>query len=132
MTNLTLEFLLKRDSNVSANIEFAHSFYPPCPEKPNKPIAIKVGTSYEVRKYADKLEQWELATTDYKEAHNEYLAVRKEVDAILDEYIKHQANFDAVPDHYKEKVWRKAYQDGHSGGHSEIFNCLCDLVGIFE
>ena len=32
----------------------------------------------------------------------------------------------------REKLYSKAWDDGHSGGFAEIYNCACDLVDLIE
>lgn len=37
-----------------------------------------------------------------------------------------------VPEKYRKKLKEYAYREGHSGGWSEVYNCLLDLVDIFK
>ena len=39
---------------------------------------------------------------------------------------------EGVPEKYAPKVLSHAWQEGHGNGYSEIYNCLCDLIEIFQ
>jgi len=50
----------------------------------------------------------------------------------MESYIKDIAGLNTIPKQYQEKVWSKAYSDGHSNGYVEVYNCLNNLLEIFN
>ncbi len=52
------------------------------------------------------------------------------IDSTIIEFIKEQAGISIVPEQYRENLWNKAWEDGHSGGFYEVY--LSSLIEIFE
>lgn len=130
---LTIERLKESFSHdVNAGIDFAKEFYPAYPEKPSKPILKRDGTSKEATQYAKDLADWENADIEYKKQKDAYNKGKNQVDEVIESFIKDLAGLNNIPEKYREKVWSKAWQEGHSSGYSEVYNCLVDLLDIFQ
>lgn len=103
----------------------------PFPQKPIKPnLSYNNCTPQMAREYADKLEIWErecvlhkLLMDDYRE---EEIRLTKQ---FYDDAIK-EAGLSNHPK--KDIIYSKAWEDGHSGGYSEVFNKLLDLAEFVE
>lgn len=131
---VTLEKLQKISQNqsVSNAIEWATDNYGDYPKKPPKPMLKKDANSKEVLEYAELLKNWELDSVIYKEQLETYKHNQNKIDSIIIEYIKEEAGISIVPQQYRDKLYAKAYEDGHSNGFYEIYNCLHSLIEIFE
>jgi hypothetical protein len=106
---------------------------PPYPTKPRKPTEPKNGTSEEYRRYATLMLGYSELLTDYDKLSAEYTKASAETDAVIQAFIWKNTGLNTeVPEQYRSKVWRMAYQLGHSYGYSEIQNYLLDLVDIFR
>ena len=104
------------------------------PEKPIKPILSQKHTANMATEYAEKLEEYEnVLFPKYYIKHNGYNEIRDLNIKLIEELIKDESEFYRfVPEIYQDRVFSYAYQQGHSGGFSEIYAILCDLVKIFE
>ena len=133
MTTLTLEYLIENYSgDINRGIEFSENRYPEPPNRPSKPILSNKPTSDEVFAYAHKLKEYEDLIIIYDEQKNNRLEKIDEINDIVEEFIKDVAGIKNVPEKYREKVYSKAYSDGHSGGFYEVYQNLCELVDIFD
>lgn len=101
---------------------------------PRKPDAagIKIKTAQEHREYADKLELYEKDMEEYKIQEKECRIHNQNVHELIEMLIKSQADFNSIPSQYQEKVFSKAWSDGHSDGYYEVYQELCELVEIFN
>lgn len=99
-------------------------------EKPTKPL-MTAGTSEAVRQYAQDLEEYEEKMSDFFALKIEYAAHNFDIHQEIEARIKEESDFNSVPERYRDKVWRYAWQQGHSGGWHEVQSCLIDLIGIF-
>lgn len=129
--NLTIEDLKNHSDTHWKNIEYAKGFYGNCPVRPTKPLSMAKNHTSEDAKYAKDLEDLEAEFDRFNIDYTAYKLRQTQVDSVIEAYIKEVTNFKIIPDQYQAKVWEKAYQDGHSGGYSEVMNCLFDLVEIF-
>jgi len=101
--------------------------------KPVKPLLTSKKTSAEHRAYADALEVYEKEKEAWQVKAKEYEDIENATSWELEEYIKRESGlYTAVPEQYRSKVYAHAWQEGHSNGYTEVYNCLLDLVGIFE
>ena len=97
---------------------------------PSRPRLKSNPTTEEARSYVVEMEQYESSKAEYD--------VEREVYDKLD--VEHHNNMvdllwyivGDVPEQYKDKVFSKAWSDGHSSGWSEILNELYGLVEIFR
>jgi len=99
--------------------------------RPSKPVN-KCQTKEEHREYADKLEQWEIEMEEYKVQENLCKIHNLKVESLILNFIKNEAGLNNIPDQYRNKVFSKAWSDGHSSGYYEVYQELCELVEIFD
>lgn len=131
---VTLEKLQKISQNqsVSNAIEYATDNYGEYPKRPPKPMLKKDANSKEVLEYAELLKKWETDANIYKLEVEAYYLNKNFIDSKIQEFIKEEAGISIVPQQYRDKLYSKAYEDGHSNGFYEIYNCLHSLIEIFE
>ena len=130
---LTLEYLIANFSgDVYNEIHLAKSYYPESIERPTKPILSNKPKSAEALDYAYKLKEYEDLIIIYEEQKKNRQKKINEIDDIIEEFIKDVACLKNVPEKYRDKVYSKAYSDGHSGGFYEVYQNLCELVDIFD
>lgn len=99
--------------------------------KPAKPKGFPK-TAAEARVFADALEAYELAMRQYQDHADECGKVTCEIETAITSFIKREAGLDTIPGQYQDKVWQRAWRDGHSAGYYEVYLHLCELVDIFE
>jgi len=104
------------------------------PIKPNKPYLPQKHTANDAKCYAMELLEYESdLIPKYQKKLKEFNEIRDLNNKLIEELIKDETAFySVVPDYYREKLFSYAYQQGHSGGWSEICNVLNDLITIFE
>lgn len=130
MKNL-FNYLVEHFGSVNDAIEYVRTLYPKYPETPVKP-RLQTSTPTEHRKYADELEKFNELMITYREEKVMYQKKVNEINSELEMYIKEIAGMNCIPEQYREKIWNKAWEDGHSSGYSEVYNELCELVDIFS
>lgn len=132
--NLTLEKLQEISvmESVSNAIEYATDNYGEYPKRPQKPILKNNANSNEVFEYGERLKIFESNSIEFKKEVEKYNTNRNEIDSIIKEFIIDEAGIKIVPQQYRDKLYNKAYEDGHSNGFYEIYNCLQSLIEIFE
>ena len=127
---ITIEQLRDFGSVFNA-IDWAQSKYPnyePYPEKPHN-----IGkSSKEVREYADLLEKWEIEKEAWDLRKKECQKIFNDIDFVIESFIKEEAGLDSVPEQYRDKVWSKAWEMGHSDGYYSVYQKLESLVDIFS
>jgi hypothetical protein len=103
----------------------------PFPTKPIKPsLAYANCTPEMARKYADKLEVWEKEVDNFKCQMDAYQA---EEQRLMAQFYTDAIEEVGLSKHPKSNViYSKAWEDGHSGGYSEVFNKLLDLAEFVE
>lgn len=102
--------------------------------RPIKPsTATKEHTSAAMRAIADALEAYEFEKSAFDAWNGSARNYNASVDATIENFIKNESGLNtSVPEPYRANVWRKAWQDVHSGGYYEVYQQLCELVDIFE
>ncbi len=113
-------------------IEWIQSVQQRKPALPHKPILRKDCTSLEASKFAEDLRVWEESSKDIETLKKQVVEYNTKLDSMLVDYYREVAGCKAIPDQYKDKVYAKAWLDGHAYGHSEVYHKLCSLVEIFE
>lgn len=98
------------------------------PVRPNKPTLKYNPNSDEVFKYAELLKEWEIDIKQYELRKLEFNKNRISVNSLIEEFIKDIANLDIVPEQYREKLFQKAYRDGHHNGYYEVYQILDNLI----
>lgn len=100
-------------------------------ERPIKPFSPKDHSADGFIAYGQRLKIYEAEMDEYRlrkaecDAHN--LAIEQEIEA----RIKEDSGLNSIPEQYRDKVWRYAWDQGHSAGYHEVQNHLVNLVGIF-
>jgi hypothetical protein len=118
--------------NASVAAEYCKSLYPEYPKKPTKPTLNRTHTKKELSDYQKAFDTYLKDEVKYKELRDFYRDESDAVDQVMIAYMKDISGFNAhVPDDKKDKVWNKAWSDGHSSGYGEVYNYLVDLVDLF-
>lgn len=112
-------------------IERAEDFKQSHPATPYKPRLKDNATSDEVREYAKLLEEYEKSYEEYKLEHLRVRDFNMEVENEIESFIKDISGLNDIPEKSRDKVWYKAYQDGHSSGIYSVYQELCELVELF-
>jgi len=99
------------------------------PARPKKPILSREHTSEDAELYAASLKTWEKDMETYQESMKEY---RAETHRLMDKF-RHDALDDVgLLNHPKaDKIYSKAWEDGHSSGLYSVYQELCDLAELF-
>jgi len=100
------------------------------PVKPSNKLSEHTATA--MRKLADELEAYESERAEFDYWATTARDYNAAIDQKIEDTVKRDAGFYKIPELYRDKVWRKAWADGHSGGWSEVFGQLCELVDIFQ
>jgi len=114
------------------NIEYAQSFRSQYPYKPVRPVLSQNHTAQEATEYANKMSIYESLMSEYKNTLNQCTEENNRINSIIESYIKEESGLNSLPEKTKRKLWDKAWSDGHSNGYSEVYNCLCSLVELFD
>lgn len=133
-TELTVQELIEYSKlhGVLRAITYAEEQYVECPPIPRKPKLTNYATSSEVFEYGKRLAEWELETESFKVAHKNWMENKKKIDSIIESFIMESAGISVVPEQYREKLYSKAWSDGHSSGRYEVYLRLQSLIEIFE
>lgn len=123
---------LLQTTNVYQDIENANLLKVDYPNRPIRPRRPDSESPNEYRIYADLLEKYEAAMVEYNTNRDVISKHNREVDFLIEKYIRKASGLNTIPEQYRNKVWQKAWQIGHSSGYYEVYQCLCDLVDIFE
>lgn len=99
-------------------------------DKPKRPTIKSKPTAAEAIQYAKDLTQYESDLEQYKLLKAEYDKVEIEHHDKMVDLLWHIAG--DVPEQYRDKVFAKAWSDGHSGGWNEVLYHLHKLVDIFK
>lgn len=100
--------------------------------RPIKPkLKSQTPTEEELTTYVTQTQEYEVALKEYETNNDFYNSESKRLYDILDDIIREDSGLNDIPEEYRSKVYIHAYRQGHSGGYSEVYNCLCNLVEIF-
>ena len=113
-------------------IDFSKSLHIDYPKRIIKPALTNEHSADEAEAYAISLKQYEKNKVHYDSDYGYVKIYNSEVDRVLEAYLKEESGLNTIPEIYREKVWSRAWSDCHSGGYSEIFNKLTDLIEIFQ
>ena len=124
---------LQAFGNVNTAIEHAKCQYGAYPtENLRKPILPVKHNSEVIAKYYAEYMEYEEAL---KKANNKQKAYRykvNEINEVIIDFIKEESGLNTIPQQYRDKVYNKAYENGHGMGFYEIYLELCSLVDIFS
>ena len=132
---ITLEKLLTakdQGKSVIDVIELAESTILQYPQRPNKPILMAKHTSHEALIYSQELLEYEKSILTYDKLKAHYKESQFQVEDIIRKYIWNVSGLNAIEERFREKLWSKAWERGHSAGYYEVYIVLCDLLEIFE
>lgn len=87
--------------------------------------------------FQDKLKHVLITATqhldyNYKAYQHKVNAHNRAVNNLIEEYILEESGLNTIPEQYRDKVGRYAYDVSHSSGHYEVYQTLCELVKIFN
>ena len=122
---------LPETGDVYQDIENANLLKVDLGNRPNRPRTPTNASPEEYRSYADLLEKYEAANNEYTINYAIISKHNREVDKLIENYIAEVSGLNTIPEQYRNKVWQKAWQIGHSSGYYEVYHCLCDLIDIF-
>ena len=103
----------------------------PYKSKPSKPRMNSNPTLDSVDDFRRRL----VIYNERMEEHDKYMEKQIKINSFLSEKLedkmKEEAGLYDIPEQYQGKVYRVAYDMGHSSGYAEVYNYLMTLVGIF-
>ena len=117
--------------SVSTAIEFAINMKPKYVSRPIKPSLSSKHTTDDVLAYANSLKEYDSKLVKYNTEREENIKMDKTIDSAIELFIKNVSGLNSIPLQYRDKVYNKAYQDGHSSGYYSVYQHLDELVGIF-
>lgn len=126
------EKLEVQNGNVYQAIRDAYTLKAEYPDRSAKPFLSKGAGSVAAQKYAEELAVYEANNEIYKQEKEKAQEHNRKVDTLIENLIREESGLNSIPEQYRDKVYRHAYQTGHSSGFSEIYNHLLDLIEIFE
>jgi len=101
-------------------------------QKPKNPNHIGIKTSAEMLAMVKKMEAYETAFAEYEIVENSCKIHNQKVDALIHDFICDVSGLNRIPEQYRNKVYSKAWSDGHSDGYYSVYQHLVELVDIFE
>lgn len=135
MEQVTLKVLQSKYDeyqSVIDTIEWAKKQYGDSPRLPTKPVLLVKHTSEDVGKYQKDLHEYEKAYDNHKIEKERFYTNKSKIEDAIVEFIKQEAGLDTIPEQYRDKVYTKAYEDGHSSGYYEVYLKLDSLIEIFD
>jgi hypothetical protein len=132
--SITLEKLqeIAQTESVENAIQFAKDSYDEYPSQPRKPFLKNNANSTEVLEYAELLKNWEIDNGNHKVNVENYRKNINQINEVIVEFIKDESGLNSIPEQYREKVYAKAWSDGHSNGYHEVYSELVSLVELFD
>jgi len=100
------------------------------PYRPHKPFLERGHTSNEARNYTSSLRVYESLMVRFREGRQKY----HDEGNRLNEQFKQDAfkELSIQNNEKKEKLWSKAWEEGHSGGLNEVWIYMQDLVELIS
>lgn len=126
------EILTRHTEGVYKTISEAYKFSVEYPDRPKKPLLSQNAGSVSAAKYAEELAAYEKEYAEYAESRKLIQDHNGKIDQLIEAFVREESGLNTIPEQYRDKVYRHAYQTGHSSGFSEIYNHLLDLIEIFE
>ena len=131
---ITLELLKELfDGDGHDAIRYVRENYVSYPDLPQKPHLNSKHTALEAKEYAKSLSLYETEMLIYTKLKKEIQKSNFEADEVLEIFLKETSGLNKyVPADKRDKVWYKAWEDGHSSGYGEVYTILISLVELFE
>ena len=130
---ITIEDLDQFEGQVHTAIEWAKEQRGKYPQKPKKPLLKSTSPSIEeINQYTSNNEKYLRELSEYEKVCEDYKKRDKIIDEVITEYIKRESSLNIVPKEYRDKVYSKAWEMGHSDGYYSVYCKLVDLIEIFE
>jgi flagellar biosynthesis/type III secretory pathway protein FliH len=126
------ERLTRHNDGVYKTISEAYKFSVEYPDRPKRPFLSNKPGSVAAAKYAEELALYENENAEYLESIKLAREHNRKIDQLIEAFIREESGLNTIPEQYRDKVYRHAYQTGHSSGFSEIYNHLLDLIEIFQ
>jgi hypothetical protein len=127
------ELLIKAGSiGVDNAISYVEGFSLEYPVRTGKPI-LDDRTPTGLRQHADELEAYEEKMIHYNQKRENYSRREREIKYLIKNFLIKQVGAEKLlTPRQLEKVWEKAWEDGHSSGYYQVYCCLIDLIALFE
>lgn len=139
MENLTVAYLEENFSNPQDAFNYIYALINDARKdcslsnKPVKPTLPIKHTTEDVKVYAEKLALYETEKEAYDNKREAAQKIENDYYRIGEDYIKSITGLNTiVPQQYRDKLYSKAYEDGHSYGLNEVYIKLNNLIEIFE
>ena len=134
MENFTEKIHKVREANSVYNtIYYAYRWQMSYPQYPIRPVlASPRPTQAEVKSYQDALAKFDAELAKYNEEKEIVEGQNASLFDAIAEFIKQEAGLYAIPKVAQDKVWYKAWEDGHSSGYTEVYGHLESLVSLFD
>jgi len=130
-TVVTLE-AMKHFGSVMEAIEWARKQQGEYPKRPFLAPLKKGANSKEALNYANALAVHEKEMKQCEIAYKEHSKTASAIDGVIVDFIKDAAGLNTIPEQYRDKVYSRAYEDGHSYGFYEVYLKLNSLLEIFD
>jgi len=103
-------------------------------EFPKRPIRPRlVGTTAKsAKEYTLLLDQYEIDFTAWTNQNIKYHIHEKEVHEMFDKDAIDELELNDLPQWQKDRLLSYAWNESHSGGYSEVFNMLQELVMLLK
>ena len=132
---ITQDFLerLSEIKSIPYVIGSAEKEIPEYPKQPKQPRLLNSApTEMEAENYIFLLKRHDASKIIFEEELKAYRLVKEYIYEEIATFIKGQAGLNTIPEQYREKVWNRAYAEGHSDGYYEVYLKLETLVDIFQ
>lgn len=121
------------NDGTEAGIIYAFKQIPKYPTQPSKPFLATKHNSDQLAEYVQQFKLWETEMEKYKISKEEYNNKKQAIDQEIENGLKTNTGFyQVVPEQYQNKVWAKAWRDGHSEGWNNVEYHLNNLIEIFD
>lgn len=102
------------------------------PTKPTKPILAKNHNIEELKLYNEIFEQYIKDLAIHNTLYAEYITKKNKIECEIEEYLWEITGLNEISEQYSDKVWSRAWNEGHSYGYYEVYLKLLSLVEIFN
>jgi hypothetical protein len=135
MNELTLDMLKQHAmlNDVAGVIEFAYKHRLPYPKQPVRPVLKNNHNSIDIEAYLNAFKEYESLMRKFAEEKAEYFKTENHINSVIKDYLWEETGLNRLESAAsKEKIWSRAYEDGHSDGMYEVYLKLCNLIELFN